>query len=334
MQVKKEKPFKPTDVQLMPERHHDFERAWEVNPELLALTGCTTHDEAFRSFSFTANDTEFYSVRGAVGRITASMLLKHGIRSGDDAKSFLKENNLESLINDRSSLMEKALRKRIPATAFSEFCSVTAEIADLDNDDIIDALGIYMVAGYRNARSSDSPAGMVARGEIRASDLRTLGVKHIGRSRPIGAVLDALICIKAGATKYDAAGLRRLLDFIDNDNMEKFDEPDKVIQLADLLGVDAVMSLRYKKETHRTGTLLNGRVTPDEMGDFLIYADKGALTLLGSGIKGDLIDGAIALYRAGVDPVAAGERLREGADIETILSEHLDLHKSVVNGWL
>jgi hypothetical protein len=332
--VKKAVPFKPTANQLTPVRHDDFERAWEVDSDLLALTGSTSDDGAVRSFSFTVNDLDFYSVRGAVERITASMLLKHGIRSGEDAKNFLKANNLEVLINDRSSLMEKALWKRIPAKAFSEFCSITAEIRGLDDDDIIDALGIYMISGYRNARSADSPAAMVARGWISAADLRTIGVKHIGRSRPIGAVLEALNTIKSGSAKYDAAGLRRLLDFIDADNMEKFDAPDKVIQLADLLGVDAVMSLRSKNWTHRAAARINGRVQPEELGDFLIYADKGNLTVLGRGIKGDRIDGAIALYRAGVDPVAAGERLGEGVDVETILSAHLDLHTSVVDGWL
>jgi hypothetical protein len=175
---------------------------------------------------------------------------------------------------------------------------------------------------------------MVSRGWISAADLRTIGVKHIGRSRPIGAVLEALNTIKSGSAKYDAAGLRRLLDFIDADNMEKFDAPDKVIQLADLLGVDAVMSLRSKNWTHRAATRINGRVSPEELSDFLIYADKGNLTVLGRGLKGDRIDGAIALYRAGVDPVAAGERLGEGVDVETILGAHLNLHTSVVDGWL
>lgn len=331
--VKKDAPFNPTAAQLRPERHDDYEREWEVDSSLLALTGSTGSDSGVKIFSFNANDVDFYSVRGAVGRIPASMLLKHGIRSGEDAKTFLKENDLEYLIQDRSALMKKALRKRIPGIMFSEFSTMT-EINGLNDDDVIDALGIYAIAGYREARVSTMPPTSVARGEISASDLKTLGVKHIGKSRGVKPMIDALMRIKSGTASYDAAGLRRLLDFLDTDDREKFDDTEKAIQLADLLGVDAVISLRSKNFTHRAANRINGRVASQELAAFLIYADKGDLTILGRGIKGDRIDGAIALYRAGVDPVSARERINEGVDVETIIGAHLNLHASVVDGWL
>lgn len=324
--AKKDETFKPTATQLRPVRHDDYERIWEVNTKLLALTGSTTDDEAIRSFSYTANDLEFYSVRGAVGRVAASMLLKHGIRSGEEAKSFLKENDLEILIQDRSSLMEKILRKKIPATVFSEFNSVTSDITGFDDDDIADALGIYMIAGYRNARSTESPAGMVARGQINAADLRALGVKHIGKNQ---SVLNSLVQIKRGTANYDAAELRRLLDAV-----HSFAEPEQVIDLAAFLDVDSVIALRSKGTAHRTLSRINGRVAPEEIGVFLTYVDKGDLSVVGSGIKGDRVEGAVALYRAGVDPVAASERLREGATVENVIGTHLNVHASVVGGWL
>lgn len=69
---KKQKPFKPSEKQLVPVRHDDHERNGEVNSKLLALTGCTEDFDDIKKFSFDASDVDFYSVRGAVrGRVTA-----------------------------------------------------------------------------------------------------------------------------------------------------------------------------------------------------------------------------------------------------------------------
>ena len=327
--AKAPKSYVPTDAQLKPKQFRAWFNRAVLEPKLVDLAGLMPGVPCV----FEANDVEFYSVQSVVGNDEAIILMQCGVRSAEDAKHLLKRERLQHLITDHSALSDKALRQKVSAIDFCEFVSGRV-INGVNEDDVIDAVKISTLKGYKLANSFRQLDNLVFEGKIAASDLRAIGPQHLRVKRGAQEIVDALARIKTGKARYDAHELRKLLDWIKNDDSNDSFEYDNGISVADRIGIAATMSLRSKNKTWRVLRNLNGRVASSEEEAFITHADRSGALLVGRGIGGNLTEGAIALYRSGVDPDVARKQLEEGRDVESIISGHLNVHQTVVGGWL
>ena len=130
-------------------------------------------------FEFEACDHEVYDVMSVVSNGNAFVLLELGIRSSDEALSYLRTMDAEELIQDNSSLVQEMVDRGIPADKFARAYENIRPSMKAASKYIADGIELITNDVMRQSSSIESVTDDVLDGRIKLGDLKSLGYPRI-----------------------------------------------------------------------------------------------------------------------------------------------------------
>lgn len=200
--------FYPTDRQIKPKNHLILIRGGTLDRRL--PSDRKSHEES-QYVKFSVNDLEAYDVMSAThSNVTALALLRDGIRTAEDARKALKGYEAETLIDDRSELAQKALKRRLPFGDLIEFgTAFNSELwhsgAHLDR--YLDGVELSLYPAFQKIRKQAVIKDILS-GKIRLSDIKTIGIRRCSTSLRDSASISLLHSLSEGKVNYTAEHIR------------------------------------------------------------------------------------------------------------------------------
>jgi hypothetical protein len=285
------------------------------------------------NYDIRASDATLYDMFSVLAVDDAIHLAHMGYPTKETALSFLHDNKLESLIReDRSSVMQEALQRRIPAAKFAELHAKYG-IDQRQTDIFLDAAEAYSSSVLRNLSPYDElrsvHVGILA-GDIDLSDIKSIGIGKIQKSNAAHRVIDALRRKKSGEIKCTAEDIAILID-------KNNDENNVSLPLDWALGAIG----RYGADFLTTLTNLRFASVIAEQCDQRKYSVEDTKSLIDysgrmrSAGSVPSFPAMVKIKKAGVDPELAGRLHREGKTTEQIIEiSDEGISAAVSSGWL
>lgn len=285
------------------------------------------------NYYFEASDEEAYAVMSTVDPRDIIPLLASGVRTKEEAVVFLHRYNLAYLINDNSSLAEKALSRNIPAQNVAAMMEAFPK-ASPANPAYFDAMEIVNNKGYKNALHYPGAVQLVLEGKIKLDDLKTIGVKRLKAGGSGDAILHQLEKIADGESKMTAEELAQVISKASSDPSATHPAMvNDAVWLADKHGAELVMRLDQPiLAAQLDNSVSNTKFDPSKVEPLLLWHD-GVRRFTGLGYLpfGDLVE----LFEAGIAPEDAAEGLRIKMPVHQIIGVHKNgIQKAVSGGWL
>lgn len=315
----------PTEDQRAQKTFEYIQTSRNIDVEVAELTGVVhTRDTLFSRMSFEASDEQVYSVMSVTSHGNAGALLAYGMRSKEDAMTFLADNDLERMLVDNTGLTDEAMRRGLSAKHLTNFLA-DYDQNDADSKTVVDAAFVASKDRYRTL-TKPSAALMVLQGEITLSQIEDIEINRITREDDRKQILKALKAINAGEATYDTKQLRSYLDAVDLELSEA-----AAVILADGIGIDHAMLLQNKVLAYQSIRNFQRYGVPKEsLGDFALFYDQFVTHPNSSGLRE-----SVRLFNAGIDPLKAASLLGSGMSVETIIeAEQLGVHTSITEGFL
>jgi len=195
----------PTAGQLKRESRSFTASLENPDPQLLEALGLPPTRE-LGIYRFIASTNDLYEMMARTSTGNALALIQAGYKSAPEAMQFLSEKDMDHLKEPRSMALE-AQERRIPV---EDFIRETRDAPQdrLNHPNFMDYMEVTGIAAFREFH--DLP-GEVFHGEIKLSDLKTVGVTRIGKSVGWNVIEEALRRIADESAGYTADDLRLVL---------------------------------------------------------------------------------------------------------------------------
>jgi hypothetical protein len=266
-----------------------------------------------------ASDAEIYALLSVTSGPNTDALLRAGYRTAKEAVGYLNENGLSRLIEDRTTLCDEALNRRIAPQKFLTAVRVLPPAKDSAH--FIDAVEVYSSSYIMDGMKL---AQHVYHGRVRVEDMHEIGFKEIGRNTELRAITDALQKVATDPAPYTAADIKELL--VKHPN--RFGD---AIKLGGLYGAELALALNridMGYANHLQGTATNERIITllkynDQINDY----EGGRLTY-----KDPATYAKIEKYHdCGIAPSLAANNGCTDQQLEAIMS---GMTTGVSAGWL
>lgn len=133
-------------------------------------------------YRFSATEEQFYAVMSVARPMDAMNLLHRGIRTADDAYSFLSDNGVEHLAGDHSELMDELLRNRIEPQAAAPYID---DVLDKGGDPKGAADWIKLSSRRALLHATDEVRDDMISGAVTLKEMQSMGIKNLNaRSLP------------------------------------------------------------------------------------------------------------------------------------------------------
>lgn len=268
-------------------------------------------------YRFAATEADFYAVLSVVRPMDAMNLMHRGIRSADDAYTFLADNGVEHLAGDHSALTEALLRHRVEPQAAAPYLD---EMIDTGADPAHAAEWIKLTTSGRNLRNAtDEVKDDMLSGEVTFADLKLMGIKNLNaRSLPDYARFIRLskadknpnftVDDVAAVAKIYAEHIHTSQTFQRNTKINRL---ESVLNVARFNGSEAVNEIKDHVDPHYYArTYWKLAESGDEVDEKLL----SDMTLYYSRLKKNLVfpqpehDAAVAeLFKSGIHPDRVGD---------------------------
>jgi hypothetical protein len=335
------KALKPTAKQLDQMFYALDFKVYAADSEVLRILDIDTSDYA----RFSANHVEFCDVLSVTSPDNAVTLMSRGIRTSDDARTFLKEQGLGHLILDRAWESDSLLSRKIDPLAYAEICA-RGRGSHSSPRWIVDAAEAQSIKALRDWQRSPSVPTRVLDGAIRFDDIKTIGATRLVRADPQGnAMIHALVRINKGEVNFNAHDVRSLVDrFLSEPSLVNDNSAERVLGLTEEFGVDFTMSLHDPEAAYQLSSHLRyrkgvskrkGEANDEDSEKIIAYGDALRLHYAEKSSSSAGYEKIIELHEAGVDPVIAAKGLQSGHEIAQIIAIHKEgIAPSVSGGWL
>jgi hypothetical protein len=309
--------------------------------EVLRILDIDTSDYA----RFSANNVEFCDVLSVTSPDNAVTLMSRGIKTSDDARTFLKEQGLGHLIKDMAWESDSLLKRKINPLAYAEICAKDRSSHSSPRW-IVDAAEAQSIKALRDWQRNPSVPIRVLDGAIRFDDIKAIGATRLVRADPQGtAMIHALVRINKGEVDFNAHDIRLLVDrFLSDPALVNNNSAERVLGLAEEFGVDFTMSLHdpeaaYQLSSHlryrKGASKRRGDANNDDSGEIIAYGDALRLHYAEKSSSPAGYEKIIELHEAGVDPKVAANGLQSGHEVSQIIAIHKEgIAPSVSGGWL
>ena len=281
----------------------------------------------FSIFHFTCSDAEAYDVMSVSDSShTALRLLGAGVRSREDAITFLEQHGLGDLQQDNSEVVDEVIRRGLPAIptllAFNEY-----SVDRKDSPTYYDAVEAQSVRALRETTwSTNGVSHLIWMDRISLADVRAIGATRIKEAeRNNISVLDKLKEIHAGTAPYDINMLKRLVSSSEKEYFLR-----DTVFMADQYGAEFVLGLKHISMAQAMDSNISThqysrqqRMEIMKLNDDLRAAGK-YLTY----------EGIIIAYDAGATVQDVVEGLDRGMEISEIAAIKEGIQPSIVSGWL
>lgn len=274
---------------------------------------------------FTCSDAEIYDVYSVVNKVdNAYKLLGSGIKTKEDAISFLSEHGLSDLQADNSGTVDELVRRNLPAIPAMDAVRHYGASMKKSWPNYWDAVEAHSVRALRDG--TDIPH-LVLTGQVSFSDVRTVGATRIAKAEnKFIAVSDQLVAIHKGESSYDAETLGQLIK-ISEGPMVSIPDP---LHMARTYDAEFVLSLSdFASASNLENTLRDKGYSADQKKQIIRLNDE-----LGRRRKPLGFTHLRAVYEAGVDAEAVVDGLDSGMDIPQIIAVHEGIERGLSSGWL
>jgi hypothetical protein len=277
--------------------------------------------------NFSASDLEMYDVFSVTrDNAIGMMLLNHGIRSAEDARTLMVSLDAENLIDDRSELAQKALTRRIDSAMmieFSDYYNPALWHTGEHLDRYLDGVELYSFPKFQNRKGplfSD-----ILTGKIRLEDIKTIGVKTVANHFNDDGDLESLRSLADGSANYTAEHLRDACKTAGGDSFSYW----MVQRMCKTHGGEWAAGINWMVGSAAQGQWRRGKSIGDEK-EAITYAHDFHQKL------GGKVAESIALYEAGVPLEFAVEKIGAsgGFTVEQVIAMHEGVPASMTSGWI
>jgi hypothetical protein len=277
--------------------------------------------------SFTASDLEVYDVFSATrDNSIGMMLLNHGIRSAEDARSLMVSLDAENLIDDRTEMAQKALTRRIDSAMmieFGDYYNAALWHTGEHLERYLDGVELYSFPKFQSKKGplfSD-----ILTGKIRLDDIKTIGVKTVANHFNDDSDLKSLRSLADGSANYTAEQMRDACKTAGGDSFSYW----MVQRMCDRHGGEWAAGINWMVGAAAQGQWHKGKRIGDEK-EAITYANDFHQKL------GGKVNESIALYEAGVPLEFAVEKLGESRSftIEQIIAMNEGVPAPMTSGWI
>jgi hypothetical protein len=288
-----------------------------VDPRLNSILGKNSWG-TWREFD--VSDEGMYSVWGITDTGTGLALMNAGYQTADAASQFLKDNDLEDLLEDHAEFCNEALERRISPESYIEALDFFPYLGETRRD--IDSIEAFSYSSIR----STSIYNDVYHGETSLEDVKAIGITRIAKARASSVIRDALKKLKSGDAKCTLADLKTLIDKHPNHVHNLHNS----LELAGRYGVEFALSLSAP-DTQMADYLEDKGDERERILDIVRYNDQ--INQYQRDISADTFEYGYIVKafdaKLGIAGVAEGQYTVQ--QIEAILN---GVEKSVSGGWL
>lgn len=274
---------------------------------------------------FVANDVEVLSVLAVAHDGDAMKMLNDGVRTTEEALEYLRKHGVEPP-HDRSELVQEALRRNISAAEYREFFrSANLPGSQSNSPYLADAMELYGSASLRDQYHWVSHD--ILRGTIRLEDIKHLGYTKLKPYDRLKHTVEALRRVNEPDAKYTIVDVKTLLESHHGNGTGSHYSTALEYLMHEGPEYLASVSKYALYSAHQKYRFLNGAER--------IETVKYHLALQGADGYWINAEDLCTLKAADVDPVRAGELLRSGMEIRTVINVIAEeLPASIGEGWL
>jgi hypothetical protein len=292
------------------------------------------------NYEITANDEEMYSVLGIAEAGNAFALLERGVYNADEAKELLRKMDAEDLMIDQNDLMQELLNRNISPKD-------TASLLPLIPDEwtasphIADAIEFSAYDEFEGRWGASAVRRYILAGNIRLADIKTIGIRHLGRVDNLAVMTDTLVRLGNGESQRTAAETAVFLERASKEGVVE-DSLRNGLALFEKHGAEAIDRLEHIES-------FSVRYRPSEAGDADEAVDRvlyeallaEALVRLGKPESGSYAywtqeypDESNLLRTEGISIEEAAQRMYDGLTARQIIAVSKGVSVSVSDGWL
>lgn len=279
-----------------------------------------------------ASEVEIYDVLSVASTPNAVALLSGGIKSAEEAETFLRENGLEHLIIDRREITDEAIERRISSYKFIDMKRRYGGLAmNADPKNFLDAARLTDTLALEDFKKVSDGEGTnfpkeILKGTISYDDVMGLGLTLIKDNKYYSpAIFECLEAMKKGEVAHDLEAFKDLLNNRVRGNYSLLES----LKLVNELGKEFTSTIQNMDQAHGVY-----RTFPDlpssEKKSLISYADKGMAVFH----KLTLHD--VATLHKGCVPIErAQEMLAADMTVDQIVGAYQnDVNPAVSTGWL
>jgi len=299
----------------------DIREGW-LSPQLQGMS----HEYWDQRANFRANDVEFYSVLAVARDTDAIKILNDGVRSTEDAITYMQDCDMEPPF-DRTSVVQEALRRNITPSDYRDFF-MKSNIGTINENSphIVDCMELFGIISLTNQYHDVSR--LISNGEVRLEDIKKIGavkLKGYGRLRD---TIPALKALKEPDCKFNHKDVQSLLERVmpaGRDASRYKNDYETAIRYLVSYGPEFISSVNINELNGLDRRFAHHQ---DRMALAKFHVHFSQTQLYG---RGDIT----TLYDAGVDPIRAAELARGGMAVNSIIGViQEDVPSSVSSGWL
>lgn len=281
------------------------------------------------SMNLYGTSPEMYSVLSMLAPGDAAFLLSKGKDSAEAVHDFLTEHSLERLLVDNSSVMQEAMKRRIPATSYLRVCDKSAN--RLPQETMLDAAEVH---GMKGLRDFDFYLDIM-RGYTTLKDMKAIGISTIATHKQPNDIRDFLWDINKGDAKYTHKDFKKLVQKSTKDGLSVA----LTGRIAEKYGMEFTLGLHDLPESFDMMNYLDRyEYTPEDAKPIVKHFDAMAHHRITTGGPTPWLDigyeDCLRFYSAGIEPEAAWEALAQGVTVEQVLAIRQGIAPSVSGGWL
>lgn len=203
------KAFKPRVSQTKITRHTLNELSDDYHLALAELnkTGYRWGQGAL-AFSFEANEVDTYAVLSVTSPANAARLLSHGIKTADEAVSYLREHGAEDAIIDAREVTDDALRRGIKSEIFMTRGPLLLQEG---SPYVMDAMELRSIAAVADQVGGRVELAVLS-GDISLAEIKHLGVSNLKSHKRLRRSVDAIINARDPEFPYSLDDLKTLVE--------------------------------------------------------------------------------------------------------------------------
>lgn len=301
------------------------------------------HPLAGPDFSFTANDIEVYAVMSVTGTTNALELLERGVRSAEEAETYLTEMNAQDLIIDRSGFMSEMLERNVPAHLAAQdimMASVLKRVADTEYERLpnaADTTEFGCIASFKNLVGNTTIKDDILSGEISFADIKAIGISRLKTNNHLHDLRATLKLLHSGQARFTNEDVQWFIDKSDNGPTQPSSFKSAVVALHYLStdDISKLDKLGYFGNAYRVNA--DDKQAEAERAFYAAYLQENIVDVINAPSRywGQEFKAEVDVLRdAGVPVEQAVQHMNKGLNANQVIGVINGINPSLADGWL
>lgn len=330
------KPFKPREKQITQYNashnvdSYPFDQRLVTDEEEKAEERARQNRYYSAYYVFKASEVEVYDVLSVAPVGEALRMLSRGVRTADEARTYLTEHGAADLILDRRDQMNEALEKNV---SHYDFVSKSESLLEFEKSPhLIDC--VRFASSSLNEGLNGTVGYQIASGEISFEDIKAVGITKLKSYDRLYPLVDAFKALNANEGDYTVEGLKELVVRAANEDLKS--HFNYVCRLMKEIGLRETLS--FKSLDNVANSYLAYKIAPGSNrygGDALKRAVYSAR--LNDGLPNSTRSTTFSdqFFDAGIPVETVVDVVSRGGGVREAIAIHEEgIQASVSGGWL